>query len=456
MALVPSVKKMLALFLLLSTTATTLLCSADHDVAPICDASNDELRLNQIQVVGTHNSYHMRTHREVRDVVDKVIPGIMQLMDYELPPLREQLEDYRVRAFEFDVFYDPSILYARPSGLAVVEGEINAFLFFRSFFCCLVVLLFLYLHAFVEQCDCTLQPPYDQEGVMATSTNSKVFHVQDVDYRTHCYTLVDCLSQLMEWSNSVDGHHTPLFIQLELKANPLPILPSMAEELGFHPVVPLSWANPTALASLEEEILGVIPLDRILSPASLTNDHPNMTLSQVVTEVGWPTISESMGKFIFFLDNNPVSDVQQVFSNTSLPRFIFRERPEGEPDAAIFKRNNPKTHYENIQDLVGKGYIVRARADSDTTEARNNDYSTQEAAWSSGAQIISTDYVRPDRTLIPRSEYVVHTPNHCIAQCNPIAAADILLDEDFQCEPIDYSTSSASSLSSLVLSLIYA
>ncbi|KAL6079337.1 Phosphoinositide phospholipase C, Ca2+-dependent, variant 2 [Balamuthia mandrillaris] len=352
----------------------------------------------------------------------------MQLMDYELPPLREQLEDYRVRAFEFDVFYDPSILYARPSGLAVVE----------------------------EQCDCTLQPPYDQEGVMATSTNSKVFHVQDVDYRTHCYTLVDCLSQLMEWSNSVDGHHTPLFIQLELKANPLPILPSMAEELGFHPVVPLSWANPTALASLEEEILGVIPLDRILSPASLTNDHPNMTLSQVVTEVGWPTISESMGKFIFFLDNNPVSDVQQVFSNTSLPRFIFRERPEGEPDAAIFKRNNPKTHYENIQDLVGKGYIVRARADSDTTEARNNDYSTQEAAWSSGAQIISTDYVRPDRTLIPRSEYVVHTPNHCIAQCNPIAAADILLDEDFQCEPIDYSTSSASSLSSLVLSLIYA
>ncbi|KAL6079338.1 Phosphoinositide phospholipase C, Ca2+-dependent, variant 3 [Balamuthia mandrillaris] len=336
MALVPSVKKMLALFLLLSTTATTLLCSADHDVAPICDASNDELRLNQIQVVGTHNSYHMRTHREVRDVVDKVIPGIMQLMDYELPPLREQLEDYRVRAFEFDVFYDPSILYARPSGLAVVE----------------------------EQCDCTLQPPYDQEGVMATSTNSKVFHVQDVDYRTHCYTLVDCLSQLMEWSNSVDGHHTPLFIQLELKANPLPILPSMAEELGFHPVVPLSWANPTALASLEEEILGVIPLDRILSPASLTNDHPNMTLSQVVTEVGWPTISESMGKFIFFLDNNPVSDVQQVFSNTSLPRFIFRERPEGEPDAAIFKRNNPKTHYENIQDLVGKGYIVRARADS--------------------------------------------------------------------------------------------
>ena len=38
----------------------------------------------------------------------------------------------------------------------------------------------------------------------------------------------------------------------------------------------------------------------------------------------------------------------------------------------------------------------RTQADSDTEQARTGDYSRMEAAFQSGAQIICTDYYRPD------------------------------------------------------------
>lgn len=50
-----------------------------------------------------------------------------------------------------------------------------------------------------------------------------------------------------------------------------------------------------------------------------------------------------------------------------------------------------------IQELVKKGYLIRTRADSDTSEARTGDYSKFEKAKSSGAQIISTDYYIPSQ-----------------------------------------------------------
>jgi hypothetical protein len=42
---------------------------------------------------------------------------------------------------------------------------------------------------------------------------------------------------------------------------------------------------------------------------------------------------------------------------------------------------------------------VRTRSDAGTLEARANDYTRLRSAWKSGAQIISTDYYRPDQSL---------------------------------------------------------
>ncbi len=50
-----------------------------------------------------------------------------------------------------------------------------------------------------------------------------------------------------------------------------------------------------------------------------------------------------------------------------------------------------------IKNLVALGYMVRTRADADTKEARENDYSRFEMAKASGAQVITTDYYLPSK-----------------------------------------------------------
>ncbi len=72
---------------------------------------------------------------------------------------------------------------------------------------------------------------------------------------------------------------------------------------------------------------------------------------------------------------------------------------------------------------MSEGYFVRTRADTDTTEARSGDTTRRDAALASGAQIVSTDYYRPD----PRggkekgwSEYCVQIPGGGAIRINPI------------------------------------
>jgi hypothetical protein len=50
---------------------------------------------------------------------------------------------------------------------------------------------------------------------------------------------------------------------------------------------------------------------------------------------------------------------------------------------------------DRIRDLVGRGYVVRTRADADTREARADDPTRRRLALASGAQWVSTDYPAP-------------------------------------------------------------
>ncbi len=57
---------------------------------------DDRLRVDEVQLLTTHNSYHLRAP-------DPVSGAIGETLDYEHPPLDEQLEDQGVRGFELDV-----------------------------------------------------------------------------------------------------------------------------------------------------------------------------------------------------------------------------------------------------------------------------------------------------------------------------------------------------------------
>ena len=75
---------------------------------------------------------------------------------------------------------------------------------------------------------------------------------------------------------------------------------------------------------------------------------------------------------------------------------------------------------KEIPSLVRQGYLVRARADIETYEARVNDRTRADLAFRSGAQIVSTDFYQPGNGY--GTPYVVRLPGGGAARCNPINA----------------------------------
>ena len=75
------------------------------------------IRLNQIQVIGTHNSYHLRGHDSLLALIAQVKPSARQELDYGHRPLPEQLAQLGIRQIELDCYADPDGgRYARPLG----------------------------------------------------------------------------------------------------------------------------------------------------------------------------------------------------------------------------------------------------------------------------------------------------------------------------------------------------
>ena len=86
--------------------------------------------------------------------------------------------------------------------------------------------------------------------------------------------------------------------------------------------------------------------------------------------------------------------------------FVNTDRFEA-PYAAYVTLNDPAKDGPRIAEALKLGMVVRTRADADTVESRTGDRSRREAAFASGAQYISTDYMTPDLRL---SDYSVALP----------------------------------------------
>jgi hypothetical protein len=100
---------------------------------------------------------------------------------------------------------------------------------------------------------------------------------------------------------------------------------------------------------------------------------------------------------VFFALDAPPDQVERYRRNGSFKgRVLFPNVEETSPDAAYITLNDPAKQAERIRAAVAQGLIVRTRADADTLEARRSDVSRQAAAFSAGAQYVSTDYMQPD------------------------------------------------------------
>jgi hypothetical protein len=69
---------------------------------------------------------------------------------------------------------------------------------------------------------------------------------------------------------------------------------------------------------------------------------------------------------------------------------------------------------------VKQGYLVRARADIETWEAKTNDPSRAKQALASGAQIVSTDFYKSGNAY--GTDYLVQLPGGAAMRCNPVNA----------------------------------
>jgi hypothetical protein len=331
------------------------------------------LKLNQVQALGSHNSYREPTTPQILEVLRSLDAAQAESLEYGHSPLPDQFESEGVRQIELDVFADPDGgLYSRRPALTTL-GLPNP------------------------------TPPELLEP------GFKVLHIQDVDFNSSCLTLVDCLEQVKDWS---DAHprHLPIAILVELKEGSIPD----PFNLGF--VTPLAIGGPE-LDALDDEIRSVFPEDHLITPDDVRGGHA--TLEEAVLAGGWPTLHDSAGKVLFMMDNGgDKRDLYRAGRPSLEGRVLFTNATPGSPDAAFVKMNDPVGHVDEIQQLVRDGYVVRTRADEPTIQARSGDTTMRDAALASGAQWVSTDYPVPGRSIW--SDYFASIPEGDPARCNPI------------------------------------
>jgi len=340
----------------------------------LADAAATPQAMNDVQVIGSHNSFKARIPAAVMTKLRAMEPKSAAGLDYYHVPLRRQL-DAGVRQLELDVFADPEGgRYADPKGEAWAKaaGEHTGF-----------------------------------DRAAMVKPGFKVFHIPDIDYLSTCATLVGCLREVDHWSRA-HPDHLPIMITINAADTPSG-RPGIAS--------PLSLAGKPLLDALDGEIRSVLPGKRLITPDEVRGTAP--TLREAVRSRGWPALSAARGRIYVLLDvRAAVSDVYRAGHPSLAGRAMFGWYPDDQPEAAIQIVQDPLVDGERIRRWVAEGMIVRTRTDANTIEARAHDLAKARAAMASGAQAVSTDYYpgAPDPLHLG---FVVTLPGQAMARCSP-------------------------------------
>jgi hypothetical protein len=338
-------------------------------------ATQDQVvRINQIQVIGSHNSYHAGFAPSERKLVEKINPKALSGLDYSHAPLVDQLSA-GVRQIELDVFVDSKGgLFANP-----------------------------WIDRQVAQAGLPADPPLDPQHEL-DKPGLKVMHVQGFDQRSTCLTFVDCLRQVRGWSKA-HPQHLPIFILVETKVGEIKELPEAPKPEPF---------TPEAFDALDAEIRSVFSPEEIITPDEVRGQHA--TLVEAVQAGAWPTLAQARGRVIFLMDQKKAGPDYLEGHPSLKGRILFTNADPGAPDAAFVEQNDGTR--KAIDALVRQGYLVRTRSDEPTEQARTNDTRRRDLVLESGAQMISTDY--PKSEPASWTGYSVELPKGLVARCNPV------------------------------------
>ncbi len=336
------------------------------------------IRMNQLQQIGSHNSYHRELSPNEQKVQQQLNPGSVDLW-YSHASIPQQLADQNVRALELDLYPDPAGgLYTWPLlRKATGQGPLT-------------------------------DPALAKPGI-------KVMHVADFDYNTNCRTFVLCLQQVKAWTDK-HPYAAPIAINLELKQSD----PNVVAAGGVK-APPWDLAN---LNSVDAEIRSVFGEDKLISPDDVRK--PGLTLEQSVLTKGWPTLKQASGKVLFYFDNGGPGEIRDLYRQDKPNlegRAVFTRGPEGEADAAITMVNDPRNaNQAEIQRLVKKGYLVRTRSDEPLSTIRANEFSRVGVALASGAQYVTTDFPVSGMASRYDSDFVADLPGPLAVRFNPVSA----------------------------------
>jgi hypothetical protein len=333
--------------------------------------SGQDLKMNETQVIGSHNSYKIGIEKPLMDLIIAENPKAIGL-EYTHIPITQQL-DLGLRSLEIDPLYDPEGgLYANPRGLEMLSAQ------------------------GVEA------KPYNADAMK--DPGFKVLHVPDIDFRTHCSTFKVCLSDIKEWSRS-HSNHLPIIITVNPKSSGL-------DRPGFAKVIPF---DKKVLDALDKEIFEIFTSADLITPKQVKGKHK--TLREAIAEKGWPSLAQARGKILFVLDAGKELTDLYMQGDDAYARPMFANTNADNPHAAFLIMNNPIEQEKEIVERVKQGFMVRTRSDADTREARTGDKSRFEAAIRSGAQVISTDYYQ--KSLSPNKDFEIVFDGK-YSQCNPV------------------------------------
>ncbi len=337
------------------------------------------VKMNQIQVIGTHNSYRIKPQKELLDnLKNYVSDNLIKELKYSHLPLDKQFNVQNIRQIELDIFADPEggLFYHRAGQILLGKNTASGISKLKK-------------------------PGY------------KVMHVPHVDYETHYITLIDALKEVKKWSLN-NPNHIPIMILIEVKTD-IPdydTLKQVAKNEGLS-LPPLQNIQIEDLNQLDEEIKLVFDNSLLITPDFVRGNFS--TLEEAVLNKGWPTLDEARGKIFFTLDNEgEIRDLYLEDSPILKDRLLFVSSHPGEPSAAFIKINDPQSNKNIIREYVKSGFIVRTRADA----GLQKNHSRKNTAFESGAQYISTDFPTPLKDLPQSNDFEVSLPN--TYRLNPI------------------------------------
>jgi hypothetical protein len=351
--------------------ATALSAQSKQDAAK----QDKSIKLNQIQVIGSHNSYNLGFAPSEAAYLKGVNPKAYASLEYSHKSLANQL-DGGVRQLEIDIYPDPQgSRFAHPAIINLTKEK-----------------------------GLPEDPYFDPKHEM-DKPGLKVIHVQDLNQRSSCPLFVECMRQVRDWSKA-HPNHVPLFLLIENK--------SSKSNMPGGVNVP-AW-TATEFDALDKEIRSVFSDKEMILPDQVRGSYK--TLREAVIAGNWPTLAASRGKVIFLMDQRKASPVYLEGHPNLKGRILFTHAIPTEDDAAFVEMNGDPR--EEIDAVIKQGFIVRSRADDSTVAARDNNTTRRDELLSSGATMISTDYPLSEPSVW--SGYSVGFPGGMPVRCNPISA----------------------------------